>query len=125
MCTGYKHHNVLLLLLMPALCLFGSLPGRAQDPSRTRVAPSPTPPAVVVTQATPAIIPPTSGQTLSDLQARIAGRLSRPEVRRGQIGVKIVGLNSGKVIFEQNGEKYLMPASNMKNFTVAAALEKL
>jgi D-alanyl-D-alanine carboxypeptidase/D-alanyl-D-alanine-endopeptidase (penicillin-binding protein 4) len=29
------------------------------------------------------------------------------------------------VIFEQNSEKYFMPASNMKNFTVATAIEKL
>lgn len=78
--------------------------------------------------ATPAAVIPTptpTTQTLSDLQSRIAGRLSLPEVRRGQIGLKIASLNSGKVIFEQNGEKYLMPASNMKNFTIAAAMEKL
>ena len=29
------------------------------------------------------------------------------------------------MIFEENGEKYFMPASNMKSFTVAAAMEKL
>ena len=51
--------------------------------------------------------------------------MNRPELRRGQVGVKIVALNTGKVIFEENAEKYFMPASNMKNFTVAAALEKL
>jgi len=39
--------------------------------------------------------------------------------------VKIVSLNSGKVIFENDSDKYFMPASNMKNFTVATALEKL
>lgn len=49
----------------------------------------------------------------------------RPDVRRGQIGIKIVSLNSGKIVFENNAEKYFMPASNMKNFTVATALEKL
>lgn len=48
-----------------------------------------------------------------------------PEVRRGRVGVKIVSLNSGKVIFENDSEKYFMPASNMKNFTVATALERL
>ncbi len=66
-----------------------------------------------------------SFQTLGDLQAEIKGRLLRPELNRGQIGIKIVSLNSGKVVFEQNSEKYFMPASNMKNFTVATALEKL
>ncbi|MBA2621338.1 MAG: D-alanyl-D-alanine carboxypeptidase/D-alanyl-D-alanine-endopeptidase [Acidobacteria bacterium] len=64
-------------------------------------------------------------QTISDLQARIRAALARPEIRRGQIGVKIQSLDTNKTIFEENGEKYFMPASNMKSFTVAAALEKL
>jgi len=117
--------NVLLTLLGPGFCLLACAIANAQDQSRARVSPTPTPPAAVITQPTPIAVPQQSGQTLSDLQSRIAGRLSRPEVRRGQIGVKIVSLTTGKVIFEQNGEKYLMPASNMKNFTVAAAMEKL
>jgi D-alanyl-D-alanine carboxypeptidase/D-alanyl-D-alanine-endopeptidase (penicillin-binding protein 4) len=59
------------------------------------------------------------------LSAKIADRLARPEIRRGQVGVKIASLNTGKVLFQQNAEKYFMPASNMKNFTVSTALEKL
>jgi serine-type D-Ala-D-Ala carboxypeptidase/endopeptidase (penicillin-binding protein 4) len=51
--------------------------------------------------------------------------LSRPNLQRGHIGVKIVSLDTEKVVFEQNAEKYFMPASNMKSFTVAAALERL
>ena len=47
------------------------------------------------------------------------------EVRRGRIGIKIVSLNTGKVIVEYDADKYFMPASNMKNFTVAAAMERL
>ncbi|MGQ0541959.1 MAG: D-alanyl-D-alanine carboxypeptidase/D-alanyl-D-alanine endopeptidase [Blastocatellia bacterium] len=64
-------------------------------------------------------------QTLLELQSKLRQRLLSPEFRRGQIGVKIASMNSGKVIFEENAEKYHMPASNMKSFTVAAALEKL
>ncbi|MGH9947031.1 MAG: D-alanyl-D-alanine carboxypeptidase/D-alanyl-D-alanine endopeptidase [Pyrinomonadaceae bacterium] len=64
-------------------------------------------------------------QTLDSLKAMIAERLIRLDVRRGQIGVKIVSMNSGKLVFESNSEKYFMPASNMKNFTVSTALEKL
>lgn len=79
-------------------------------PTPTRVAPSPTPATV---------------RTLEDLQAEIRSRLFRPELNRGQIGIKIVSLGTGKIWFEQNSEKYFMPASNMKNFTVATALEKL
>src|SRR6185503_6768628 len=59
------------------------------------------------------------------LQSFIMGRLARPEVRRGRVGIKIVSLNTGKVIYEQDADKYFMPASNMKNFTVATAMEKL
>ncbi|HSI87889.1 MAG TPA: D-alanyl-D-alanine carboxypeptidase, partial [Pyrinomonadaceae bacterium] len=69
--------------------------------------------------AAPAISP------LASLQSRIAARLSTPEVQRGSVGIKVVSLDTGKVVFEQNGEKYFMPASNMKNFTVAAAIERL
>ena len=36
-----------------------------------------------------------------------------------------MSLNTGKVIFENDADKYFMPASNMKNFTVAAAIERL
>ena len=82
--------------------------------------PTSTPPV----QPPDAVIP-KQVQTLADLQSRIRSRLFAPELRRGQVGVKIVSLNSGKLVFEQNSEKYFMPASNMKNFTVAAALEKL
>ncbi len=85
--------------------------------------PTPTPTPVVQR----AVIAPTTltVQTLDDLQAKIRMRIARPEVRRGQIGIKILSLNTGKVVYEENGEKYFMPASNMKNFTVATALEKL
>lgn len=64
-------------------------------------------------------------RSLDDLQSEIRARLARPELARGQIGIKVVSLTSGKIVFEQNSEKYFMPASNMKNFTVATAIEKL
>lgn len=89
---------------------------------------TPTPfirPAVTVTDNLTAKPTASPGRSLSDLQADIRARLQRPELRRGQVGIKIVSLNTGKVVFEENAEKYFMPASNMKNFTVATALEKL
>ena len=98
-----------LLLLTASLSAF--------TVAQPAVQPSPTP-----NIGTAANIP---HQTVQSLTAKIADRLSRPELRRGQIGIKVVSLNTGKVLFQQNGEKYFMPASNMKNFTVATALEKL
>lgn len=87
----------------------------------SQVTPSPSPTPTVAAAATP--LP--SSQTVADLQMRLRQSLSRPEVRRGTVGVKIASLATGKVIFEENAEKYFMPASNMKNFTVATAIEKL
>jgi D-alanyl-D-alanine carboxypeptidase/D-alanyl-D-alanine-endopeptidase (penicillin-binding protein 4) len=103
----------------------------AQNAPRPRATPTPTPApkGVIVTPAptpAPTVTPtPVPVQTLTDLQARIKARTLRPELRRGQVGIKIASLNTGKVIYEENAEKYFMPASNMKNFTVATALEKL
>lgn len=86
--------------------------------------PSPTP--VIAPTVTPTAAPtPVSIQTLADLQSRIRLALSRPELRRGSVGIKIAALDTNKIIYEENAEKYAMPASNMKSFTVAAALERL
>lgn len=107
------------------------VPATAQDTKRQRVIekPSPTPPASPVTLTptpTPSPTPAMSVQTLAELQSRIQLALSRNVMlQRGQIGVKIVSLDTDKVIYEQMAEKYFMPASNMKSYTVATAMEKL
>lgn len=89
--------------------------------ARPRTTPSPSPTLL----PSPSPTPTRPVQTLDDLQSKIRQRLFDPLVRRGRVGVKIASLTSGKVIFEQDSEKYFMPASNMKNFTVAAALDRL
>jgi D-alanyl-D-alanine carboxypeptidase/D-alanyl-D-alanine-endopeptidase (penicillin-binding protein 4) len=110
------------LLLFAAL----GLPVAAQNSNRERVisgaTPTPTVSPTPVSSPTPAV---SSGQTVFDLQAKIRRSLLRPELRRGSIGIKIAALDTGKVVFEENAEKYFMPASNMKSFTVATAMEKL
>ena len=103
--------NIFLTAIL-SLALFADW-AIAQTPTPTPYI-TPTPPTVQK-----------SVDTLADLQSRIRSRLLSPELRRGQVGIKIVSLTSGQVIFEQNSEKYFMPASNMKNFTVATAIEKL
>jgi D-alanyl-D-alanine carboxypeptidase/D-alanyl-D-alanine-endopeptidase (penicillin-binding protein 4) len=117
----------LALFLMAAA---GLSPVAAQNDNRPRVINGATPSPTATPTPSPTPIPaptPTAagGQTLFDLQAKIRGSMLRPELRRGSIGIKIVALDTGKVVFESDAEKYFMPASNMKSFTVAAALEKL
>jgi serine-type D-Ala-D-Ala carboxypeptidase/endopeptidase (penicillin-binding protein 4) len=41
------------------------------------------------------------------------------------VGVKVVSLDNGRIVFEENAAKLLRPASNMKIYTVAAALDRL
>ncbi len=84
--------------------------------------PKPTASPTLVPTPTPTPVP---IQTVEDLQSKIRTVLFRPELRRGQVGVKIVSLDTNKIVFEENAEKYFMPASNMKSYTVAAAIEKL
>ena len=95
-----------------------------QDSGRPRTLGSPTPaPTLVAPTGSAAAISPSAA--LPELQSKIRARLSRPDVRRGRIGIKAVSLSTGRVLYEENAEQYFMPASNMKNFTVAAALERL
>lgn len=106
-------------LLTFAIAVFGlnfgiSTAAQEQDNQRQRVI------------GTPATTPtPRNDQSITALQSQIRFILSRNELQRGQVGVKIASLNSNKLIYDQNSEKYFMPASNMKSYTVAAAIERL
>ncbi|HKR11253.1 MAG TPA: D-alanyl-D-alanine carboxypeptidase/D-alanyl-D-alanine-endopeptidase [Pyrinomonadaceae bacterium] len=64
-------------------------------------------------------------KTVEELHTRISEVLAKPQLAPATIGVKVVSLDTGKVIFEENAGKLLRPASNMKLYTVAAALDKL
>ena len=109
-----------VLVLALLIASFSGISAQVQPTPAPRTSPtvSPTP------AATPSVTP-LPQQTIFDLQAKLRQSLQRPDVRRGMVGVKIVSMATGKVVFEENAEKYFMPASNMKNFTVAAALDRL
>ncbi|MBA3515282.1 MAG: D-alanyl-D-alanine carboxypeptidase/D-alanyl-D-alanine-endopeptidase, partial [Pyrinomonadaceae bacterium] len=64
-------------------------------------------------------------KTIAELQARIAAVLDKPELAPAMVGIKVTSLETGKVLFEKNASKLLRPASNMKLYTVAAALDRL
>lgn len=63
--------------------------------------------------------------TLADLKSRIDEIVRQPALEPGFFAVKIVSLDSGQVIYEQNANKFVRPASNMKLYTVAAAFDRL
>jgi serine-type D-Ala-D-Ala carboxypeptidase/endopeptidase (penicillin-binding protein 4) len=64
-------------------------------------------------------------KTLADLQQELSAHVAQPKFDAALWGVKVVSLDSGKVIFEQNSQKLFSPASNSKLYTVALALERL
>src|ERR1041385_2309982 len=64
-------------------------------------------------------------KTLPELKAKISEILSKPELAPAMVGIKVVSLDNGRVLFEENAQKLLRPASNMKLYTVAAALDRL
>lgn len=113
---------VTLLFMALAMGAFAQVTVRPRTTPTPVTTPTPMPTQVRSPMPTPT---PVRVQTLDELQTNIRQRTFAPELRRGRLGIKIVSLNTGKVIFENDSDKYFMPASNMKNFTVAAALERL
>jgi len=71
------------------------------------------------------VVPGNAPQTVEDLRARIRRILSNPQLAPAFVGVKAVSLDTGRTLFEENAGKLLVPASNMKMYTVAAALDRL
>jgi len=57
--------------------------------------------------------------------ARTQMILGSGQPAKGEWGILIADANSGQVLFEQNADRYFVPASNMKLFTTALALATL
>ena len=97
-----------------------------QNPAAAQPGPSPSPiaspaasPLPVQARTAPAT------KTLAELKSRISEILDKPELSSAMVGIKVVSLDTGHVLFEENATKLLRPASNMKIYTVATALDRL
>lgn len=62
--------------------------------------------------------------TGEELQARLTKLLDDPRFAAARLGARIVVPESGRVMFEHDAEKLFTPASNMKLYTTAAALDE-
>jgi D-alanyl-D-alanine carboxypeptidase/D-alanyl-D-alanine-endopeptidase (penicillin-binding protein 4) len=60
-----------------------------------------------------------------DLDQRIDRILAKSDAQRGSWGIQVVELENGKLLYARDADHLFIPASNMKMFTTAAALEKL
>jgi len=63
--------------------------------------------------------------TLVELRQRLADHVGQPKYGAAMWGVKIVSLDTGATVFEQNPQKLFSLASNSKLYTVALALDRL
>lgn len=108
-------------------------PARTPAASRPASTPAPTPGSAVTPAATPAAVPtatPTPAplraaapQTVEELRARIDALARNPALAASRLAAKVVSLDTGQVLYESDAEKWMQPASNMKLYTVAAALD--
>ncbi|HBK64427.1 MAG TPA: D-alanyl-D-alanine carboxypeptidase/D-alanyl-D-alanine-endopeptidase [Cyanobacteria bacterium UBA11149] len=60
----------------------------------------------------------------ASLPTLIDGIISRPSVARANWGIMVASLSDGNVFYSHNASQSLIPASNVKLFTTAAALQK-
>ena len=139
----YKKRPALIVNLLLLSLLFGGLPAATFSQRDRRTEPQPQTPVVKPSPspspvASPAMILPPQpspprvveprlppANTLGDLQTRINEILGRPELSSAMVGLKVVSLDTGRILFEENAGKLMRPASNMKLYTVATALDRL
>src|SRR6266568_988334 len=66
-----------------------------------------------------------SKKATAKFASRVEALLGTMPTNKGEWGLLIVDAESGETLYEQNADKYFVPASNMKLFSTAMALAKL
>ncbi|MDX6528007.1 MAG: hypothetical protein QOH41_297 [Blastocatellia bacterium] len=124
---GFKPRFLVISALLLALVTATVPPVIFAEPQRDRrVAAEPTPTAIPSPASSRSIpVPRFAPATLAELKTRVEEIARQPALERGFFAVKIVSLDTGVVIYEQSANKFTRPASNMKLYTVAAALDRL
>ena len=129
--------RLLCLLLLCSLLAPASHAQASGQRERRVAAPAQTPaPVVVAPQTTPTQQPTPTPQatptpsapaprTVEELRARLQALMDEPQLASSFVAAKVASLDTGRVLFEANAGKLMMPASNMKLYTVAAALDRL
>src|SRR5205807_5605556 len=75
--------------------------------------------AAMLCQSTP------PGSDASSLDAQIQRIMDRPEFAHSSFGIEFYSIDSGKVIYERNASKLMVPGSTTKLVTEGTALELL
>src|SRR5213075_2541878 len=99
--------------------------GQQQAGPPTQAVPAASPSPSPTPEPTPGPRTATTTTSLGELQTRISEVLRKPELSPAIVAIKIASLDNGRVLFEDNAHKLVRPASNMKLYTVATALDRL
>ena len=129
----FRRFIILLLVASAAVALLPST--FAQDQQRPRTVMPADPATIQQPQslnspvASPRILPARPGstvpRTLAELRSQIEQIVHEPALEPGFFAVKVVSLDTNQIIYEQNANKFVRPASNMKLYTVATAFDRL
>ena len=60
--------------------------------------------------------------TRSQIETAVSDFRQLPKIENASLGIKVINLETNKILFELNSDKTLVPASNMKLLTTGAAL---
>ena len=71
---------------------------------------------------TPNVLPVGGDQNLTQ---RLDAMLAQPQFSNARWGISVIRVKDGRVLYERNGDKLFTPASNMKVYTTAVALDLL
>ncbi|MEM1027812.1 MAG: D-alanyl-D-alanine carboxypeptidase [Planctomycetota bacterium] len=73
--------------------------------------------------AVPGVLEPLDAEALQDTLTELIA--THPTAKRTNVALKVTDLETGEVLFDQNSDKLYTPASNLKIYTSAAALDLL
>ena len=79
----------------------------------------------VFAQPAESVKPASSGDSLKALRADLHDHIKEPQFAAALWGMKVISLDTGKMLFEHNAGKLFSPASNSKLYTCALALDRL
>lgn len=72
-----------------------------------------------------AAAPPARAQEQGSLESRINKVMARPEFAHANFGIEFLALDTGKIIYQHDGQKLFVPASTTKTLTEGALLARL
>jgi D-alanyl-D-alanine carboxypeptidase/D-alanyl-D-alanine-endopeptidase (penicillin-binding protein 4) len=97
----------------------------APAPAAPAPAPAPVAPAPAAAFPPTTLFAPAPSLAVAQLQAELDKMFTAPAFDRMLWGIQVQSLTTGEILYQLNPTKLVMPASNMKIVTLAAAAERL